>query len=307
MFAAPQALRSPQPSLAAGDRGDSALTTRAGLPAAATGPLSCGTQGRPQHPASPTPAGPGAPLPPSPAAPPRPPPLQQRPSCASAASPHHLPPCTASPPLPPARPFLPAGRDLEKKPSHGLERRQGLGWCCRVGVLSPAAGTVPVRGGACSPLPSLAFRVGFLLFHLIFSSPVIMAGAARLRGRGRGSSCAKCSLRSSLRARGLPKSLARHFLSFSVQSGGGGARLFSEHYGSSLPHCDCLMPSNLRAWELMYLLTQRGKITNECFYHLGGCAGQRPCCFAHETHGKVQSWACSCGGSPTAFLAAGHI
>ncbi|XP_063262792.1 nascent polypeptide-associated complex subunit alpha, muscle-specific form-like [Prinia subflava] len=65
--------------------GGSALTTRAGLPAAPTGPLSSGTPGLPPRPAAAppvVPAGPGA-APPSPAATPLP--LRQRPSCASTA------------------------------------------------------------------------------------------------------------------------------------------------------------------------------------------------------------------------------
>lgn len=66
----------------------------------------------------------------------------------------------------------------------------------------------------------------------------------------------------------------------------------------------------LRAWGLVYFLTQKGKnheCCSPCRHTLGGCAGQRPCCFAHQAHWEEQSWAWRWRRSPVAFFAAGHI
>ncbi|XP_072789083.1 uncharacterized protein [Taeniopygia guttata] len=168
--------------------GGSALTTRAGLPAAPTGPLSSGTPGLPQHPAAAPPvvhAGPGA-APPSPAAAPLP--LRQRPSCASTARlTAHLPPSLS---LRTTRPFLrppsPAtgtrpggtGRDGEKQPSHGPEPvRAGRGSYrpSRAGYLALPQGRSPMSDAFLLSGTSVGGRYGCLMpSHLIASSRLLV-------------------------------------------------------------------------------------------------------------------------------------
>lgn len=89
---------------------------------------------------------------------------------------HRLTAAAARPPLP-ARGAGP-GEKAESRP-----RAPG-----GAGVVLSGGGAVTCRGaGACQgrcvlPAALSCLSGGFLLFHLIFSSPVIMAGAARLRG-----------------------------------------------------------------------------------------------------------------------------
>lgn len=195
---------------------DAALTTRAGLPAAASGPLSCGTRGRPQRPPPPAPAGSGLPPPPPPTAPllPPPPPLQQRPSCASAASLR----AAARPFLRPAPGRRRERRNRQKQPSHGpgpAGRRAAGRGSCYPRQLRPGQ-----RTAFC--LPCLWFLVGFFFFSFVLSLhflvPSAHAAVAMLRDRGFGSSL--CSVRAEeLGLLGAPQASARHFTSGGARCG----------------------------------------------------------------------------------------
>lgn len=191
-----------------------------------------------------------------------------------------LPASLPAPPrrcLPAARPFLrpppprAGGAALGEKAESravALGRVKGsvvVRWgCCR----SPLWGgrreflVVMARRPRCLPLP---FGWVFRSFYLVLSSPVMTAGAARLRGRGCGSSDAKCSLRSSRACSEPPKAPSPPFsLAQRPQQGGRVLPLFGVHCSSDFfpaVIASCHQTLELGGW-FIFLLGGKKKIMN---------------------------------------------